>query len=1136
VPPGEPTPDRRPTNFFFLRAGWPKLCVEAMRAEQNVSGDPRAACFYARRSLELAVQWIYDADRSLRPPYKRDLSAMLFEPTFVAVVDPKVRTKMDLVRREGNAAVHRSKPIEEGEAATVVGELFHALFWLARTYAIAPDALPPDDLEFDLRAIPRPPSRQQQKATREALKRQEAADAARDAELETARKENAGLQSELLRLRAEVDEAKARNERSVDPHDYDEETTRDLYIDLLLKEAGWGLGDKRDREFPVTGMPTKSGAGSVDYVLWGDDGRPLGLVEAKRTRRDARAGRQQAKLYADCLEERFGQRPVIFYSNGYQTWLWDDLRYPPRSVQGFFSKEELELLVQRRTSRQALAEVDIDFDIVERPYQQRAIRRIGERFDQDNQRGALLVMATGAGKTRTVIALIDQLMRAGWVKRVLFLADRVALVNQAVRAFKTHLPNVTTVNLSTDADARGRVYVSTYPTTVGRIAEVDAGGEKRFGPGFFDLVVIDEAHRSVYQKYRAIFSYFDSLLVGLTATPKDEVDRNTYGLFGLEPGVPTDAYDLDEAVADGYLVPPRAISVPLKFPLEGMKYAELSEGEKEKWEEQDWGDEAEVPQEIRADAVNRWLFNADTVDKVLATLMSRGHRVAGGDRLGKTIVFAKNIEHAEFIVERFDANYPEFAGNFARVISHNTAFAQSLIDDFSEAERSPHIAVSVDMMDTGIDVPEVVNLVFFKKVRSQTKYWQMMGRGTRLCPGLFGPGDDKRDFFVFDCCDNVGFFNQEIEPPTGSPVPSLTQRLFRDRLELALGLADAGGAGSHGLREDLVEQLRSQVAGMNPDNFLVRPHREWIDRFREREPWEDLDLAVAIELIDHVSGLPTSQRDDDEAAKRFDLIILGLQLRCLRPQPGTEKLRGQVQEIAAGLLEGVNIPAVGAEQSTLDEIAGDDWWVDVTVEMLEGARRRIRGLVRFLERRRRAIVYTDFIDELGEVEEVPLGVASGVGYDRFREKARVYLQAHLDHVVLQKLRRNLPLTPLDLSELERILAEAGVWEADDLEQARREGIGLGIFIRSLVGLEKRAATEAFAEFIHGRSFTADQLHFVNLVIDDLTANGIMDSGLLYEPPFTEVAPRGPEELFDPAEVRQLVAAIDAVRKNAEPAA
>jgi len=442
-----------------------------------------------------------------------------------------------------------------------------------------------------------------------------------------------------------------------------------------LREAGWPLDKPEDREYAVTGMPNNTGEGFVDYVLWGDDGKPLALIEAKRTKRDPREGQRQAELYANCLEKKFGQRPVIFYSNGYDHWMWDDERYPPRAVQGFLKKDELQLAIQRRTTRHALKDAEINGKIVERYYQTRAIRRIAEAFEKDHDRKALLVMATGAGKTRTVIALADLLMRCNWVKRVLFLADRVALVNQTVKAFKAHLPTAAPVNLVTEKETEGRVYVSTYPTMMGLIDE-SADGQRRFGVGHFDLVVIDEAHRSVYQKYRAIFDYFESLLVGLTATPKDEIDRNTYSLFELETGVPTDAYGLEDAVSDKYLVPPKAVSVPLKFQRQGIKYDDLSEEEKDQWDAIEWDDTGNVPAEVGADAINKWLFNKDTVDKVLAHLMLRGQKVSGGDRLGKTIIFAKNHDHAVFIQQRFDANYPHLKGQFARVIDFKTEYAQ----------------------------------------------------------------------------------------------------------------------------------------------------------------------------------------------------------------------------------------------------------------------------------------------------------------------------------------------------------------------------------------------------------------------------------------------------------------------------
>jgi type I restriction enzyme, R subunit len=671
------------------------------------------------------------------------------------------------------------------------------------------------------------------------------------------------------------------------------------------------------------------------------------------------------------------------------------------------------------------------------------------------------------------------------------------------------------------------------------LIEEREGEERRFGPGHFDLIVIDEAHRSVYQKYRAIFAYFDSLLLGLTATPKDEVDRNTYGLFGLKADEPTDAYGLEEAVADGYLVPPRAITVPLKFPREGLRYADLSEAEREQWEEQDWGEDGEMPEEVDPEAVNRWLFNTDTVDKVLETLMTEGHHVAGGDRLGKTIVFAKNNEHAEFIAECFDANYPEHAGSFARVVTYRTEYAQSLIDDFSIKHKAPHIAISVDMLDTGIDVPEVVNLVFFKRVRSKTKFWQMLGRGTRLCPELYGPDEGKRDFLVFDCCDNVAYFNQEIEPSKSSPAPSLAGRLFRERLELVVALGEAAGEGAataegDKLRGKVMAQLQEQVAGMNPDNFLVRPQRQWVERFRGPEAWEDLDLDSATELAEHLADLPTTSRDDDEAAKRFDLVMLGLQLRRLRPQPGEEQLRRRVQGLAAGLLEQTTIPVIRERQEMLEELAGEEWWVDVTVPMLEGARRRIRGLVRLLDERKRATVYTDFVDELGEVEEVELrGVHPEIDQARFRERVQAYVRAHGEDPTVRKLRRNVPVTEADITELENSLLEDGAADAANFEYLRDSSLGLGTFVRSVAGLEKEVVTDALSGFLRGRKFTASQHDFVSLVIDHLAINGVMRVGGLYESPFAEVAPNGPEGLFPNSDIDKLADAIEALWKNTE---
>jgi type I restriction enzyme R subunit len=1134
------------SQFAFLQGEWAAVFESAARAETAVHADPRTACFYARRALELAVSWAYKHDASLKLPYQDNLSALIHDPSFKEAAGEAVFSKARVINTLGNRAVHGHRAIPLDDAMVAVRELFHVAYWLARTYGRA--ARPAPGLAFDASALPK--ATPVRGPTAEQLQQLEAGLRERDEKLAPVLADKTTLDEELKRLRAEVAAAKQAAAAQPDTHDYSEAETRDYFIDLLLKEAGWPLDQARDREFEVSGMPNRQGKGFVDYVLWGDDGKPLALVEAKRTRRDARVGQEQARLYAECLERQFGQRPLIFYSNGYEHWLWDDANYPPRAVQGFYKKAELELAIQRRSIRKPLAEAAIDGQIVERYYQTRGIRRIAEAFERDRDRKALVVMATGAGKTRTVIALCDLLMRCNWAKRVLFLADRVALVNQAVNAFKRHLPDASPVNLVTEKDAEGRVFVSTYPTMMGLIDDT-RDGQRRFGVGHFDLVIIDEAHRSVFQKYRAIFDYFDALLVGLTATPKDEVDRNTYSLFDLESGVPTDAYSLEEAVRDGFLVPPKAVSVPLKFQREGIRYDELSEEDKDQWDALEWDEEGEVPDRVEAEAVNKWLFNTDTVDKVLEHLMTRGLAVAGGDRLGKTILFAKNQHHAEFIAERFNANYPHYRGEFARVITFKTEYAQSLIDSFSAKDKAPHIAISVDMLDTGIDVPEVVNLVFFKLVRSKTKFWQMVGRGTRLCPDLFGPGRDKAFFYLFDYCQNLEYFSQNPETTDGALGESLGKRLFTARLELIGELdgriAAAGGsraeeerAPPHGhpetdaeVRRAIAGLLHTETAAMNLDNFVVRPKRRVVERYARAEAWTALTPEALSELSHEVAGLPSELEPEGEEAKRFDLLLLSLQLALLRAEPAFVRLREQVKAIAGLLEEMGTIPMVREQMALILEVQTDEWWQDVTVPMLEALRRRLRALVKLIEKQKRKPIYTDFEDEMGGETAVDLpGFADGTDYARFRAKAQAFLRAHQDHVAIRKLRMNRPLTATDLAELERMLVESGVGAEEDVRRAAAESNGLGLFVRSLVGMDRGAAKDALADFLSRKTLAANQIEFVNLVVDHLTEHGVMDAARLYESPFTDLTPRGPDGLFTSAEVDGLVEAIARIRGTA----
>ena len=1124
------------SQFAFLTAEFPEIAAHATKAERAALSDPRAACFYARLALEVAINWLYQHDTTLRNPFETTLAARIHEPSFQKLAGPAIVAKARIIKESGNAAAHETRGVDPATAVTAVRELFHLAYWLTRTYAR--NAKPAPGLAFTPQALPRTVNisaatlGQLREVARQSAERAEALQEQQQQRLADTT-QRAALEAELAAARAEIAAIKAANTATPDLHDYDEAATRDAFIDLLLREAGWKLDKPQDREFLITGMPNASTRGFADYVLWADDAKPLGVVEAKRTKRDPHAGQQQAKLYADCLEQQFNQRPIIFTTNGYDHLLWDDLQHPPRPVQGFLTKDELQLAIQRRTLRTPLKSAEIDPEIVGRFYQSRAIRRVAEAFEKDHQRKALLVMATGSGKTRTVIALADLLMRANWAKRILFLADRRALVKQAVNAFKKHLPSSAPVNLATEKTGQGRVYVSTYPTMMNLIEET-ANGQRRFGVGHFDLVIIDEAHRSVYRKYGAIFDYFDSLLVGLTATPKNEVDRDTYRLFALQSGVPTDAYNLEEAVRDGFLVPPKAVSVPLKFIREGVRYADLTEEDKERWDAIEWDEDGTIPSQIDPPALNKWLFNTDTVDKVLQHLMTHGLHVADGERIGKTIVFAKNHDHAQFIVDRFDINYPHLKGSFARVIDHQTEHSHSLLDDFYQQDKSPHIAVSVDMLDTGIDVPQVVNLVFFKIVRSKAKFWQMIGRGTRLCPDLFGPGRHKEFFTVFDFCQNFEYFNQSPEAADAAIPDSLAKRLFAHRVEL-IGELDKHQADNpplHRLRAETADRLHQEVAAMTLDNFIVRPKRRLVEHYANRTAWDHLDQHAQADLATHIAGLPSGLTDEDIDAKRFDLLVLRLQLAMLRDNAEFASLRRKLTDYAGLLEELPNVPMVAAHLSLIIGLQTEEFWQDITPPILDQVRRKLRGLIKLIEFKRRPIIYTDFADEIGNATPIEVsGIPIGTDMDRFRAKVRQFLEAHKNHLAITKLYRNEPLTPTDISELQWMLIEAGAGTPDSAEQINAGG-GLGMFIRSLIGLERAAAKHAFADFIQGRACTAQQIDFIDMIIDHLTARGAMDPRLLYQSPFTDLDPLGVAGIFNETEVSRLVGILQDVTEKA----
>jgi type I restriction enzyme R subunit len=800
-------------NFDFIKL--PQIKSLALAAEKATLLDPRSSCINARIALEASLHWMFDNDDELSHPYESNLNAFLKETSFKETTPPHILNSCELIRKAGNQAAHETRPIPQATSRYTIMELHKVLHWFTRVYFDANI-----ESKFDPSLLPTGAS--QDKGKEEA---QKLADSLAK-KLEEERTQRALAEEELAKLKAEIAANKAAAEAKPDTHDYSEADTRKFYIDLLLAEAGWKVGTESVKvEYELSGVKrnaSKTGMGYADYVLFASDGKPLAVIEAKRTSRDPVEGKLQAADYADALEAKFGQRPLIFYTNGYEIYFWDDKFYPPRKVAGYFKKEELDLAIQRRTTRQSIAHPTVNRDIADRPYQIEAIRAICSHFE-DHHRRSLVVMATGTGKTRTAIALVELLQKANWAKRVLFLCDRDSLIIQTKRAFTKNLPNTVSVDLrSTRTDTNARVCLSTYQTMMNLIDEVESG-IRGFSPAHFDLIIIDEAHRSIYQKYQALFTYFDGLLLGLTATPRSEVDRNTYQMFELEDKNPTYAFELEDAVAKGYLVPYEAMKVSTTFTRKGIKYADLGEEEREEYEDK-FSDPitGAYPDEISPEALNRWLFNKPTVEGFIRNLMEYGIKVEGGDKLGKTIIFALNSKHAQFIVDCFDSAFPKHAGKYCAKIDYSLGKdAQPLIDRFSDVKSFPMIAVSVDMLDTGIDVPEVVNLVFAKPVYSQVKFWQMIGRGTRLCPNLFGPSDDKKHFLIFDYCGNLDFFSAN---PAGKIVRApegITSKLFKMALSLALKLKGDEDHGHIGNRH--LAFCKAFVAGLNESSFIIRP-------------------------------------------------------------------------------------------------------------------------------------------------------------------------------------------------------------------------------------------------------------------------------------------------------------------------
>ena len=1066
------------TNFDFLLScpDFASFGEAAAAAEKIYSIDPAACIINCRRAMEFAVKWMYSVDSALTLPWDDKLVSLLSTEEFRDIVDENLQRRLDYIRRVGNSAAHDGRKITREQAMLCLQNLWVFLDFVAYCYG---DSYTPG--AFDPALV------QQQAAPVYAVPPE------KEAELARLMQENAALREELTARRAEQSPT-----YTPKPLEISEYKTRKLYIDAMLEDAGWTKGKDWLDEVELPGMPNKSEVGYADYVLYGDDGRALAVIEAKRTCLDPAKGRQQAKLYADLLEKQHGRRPVVFLTNGFDTRM-EDGQYPERRVAAVYSKRDLEKLFNLRRMRLSLKNVQVDRKIAGRYYQEEAIKAVCESMGGKNRRKALLVMATGSGKTRTVIALCKALLDKGWVKDVLFLADRNSLVTQAKRSFVNLLPDLSTVNLCEDKENfAAHCVFSTYQTMYNCIDAVhDEQGEKLFTCGHFDLVICDEAHRSIYNKYRDIFTYFDAPLVGLTATPKDEIDKNTYEIFELESGVPTYGYELAQAVKDGYLVDYISVETQLKFIQQGIVYDELSDADKQAYEDTFEDENKDLPESIAASALNEWVFNEDTIREVLRVLMENGLKIDYGNKIGKTIIFAKNHTHAEKIRDVFYKEYPHLNG-WAKVIDNYMTYAQSAIDEFSEPTKLPQIAISVDMLDTGIDVPEVLNLVFFKKVMSRAKFWQMIGRGTRLCPGLMD-GQDKSKFYIFDFCGNFEFFRMNKGKAAAS-MPALAGALFSLKAQIAFKLQDIAYQTEDliAFRQSLVDDMLEQVRALNRENFAVRQHLKYVEKYGDPESYQALSFENTLEMAQELAPLVIPEPDDPKAL-RFDALLYGIELAYLAGKKYSKARRDLITKVSA-VAGGANIPEIMAQSELIHQILETDYLENAGISEFERIRKNIRELIKYIPIG--SVVYmTDFDDQVLSMEWKEAELEND-DLKNYKAKAEFYVRQHQDNAVIAKLKGNIPLNENDIAELQRIM-----WSEVGTRQDYEREIGampLGEFVRGIVGLDMNAAKAAFAEYLDNAQLDSRQIDFVNQIVEYIVRNGMMkDMSVLREPPFTD---------------------------------
>ena len=1112
------------TNFEFLREKRPELANLGYFAEQYANTDPASALQKLRLMSERITKIVYDSYRLHQLP-RASFYDLLEDAEFRSILPNSTWDKIQMLRKRGNSAVHGDEIIPN-IARLLIKEAYDVAGWFhmdidGGSRSSIPAFVPIGKIELA--------KRQKTEKASQALH-----DKLRRAENET---EALLQQLEAIRLEREAQKIASTEEKEVFKTqaaqvarelDFNETETRKNRIDVELGRVGWDVSDKDQvgLEVEVDGQPTPTGKGFADYVLWGDDGKPLAVIEAKKMAKDVNAGKTQARLYADALERKFGQRPLIFYSNGRETWLWDDVPTlilehgaSPRKVYGFYSKDSLEYHIFQRANKSQLGLIKPKAEIADRLYQTEAIRAVADRF-ADGQRKALIVQATGTGKTRVAISITELLSRAKWIKRVLFLCDRRELLKQADNAFKNFLPTETRtfVNAKTAQDRKKRIYLATYPAMIKQFENFDVG--------FFDLIIADESHRSIYNKYRDLFRYFDAYQLGLTATPRGIISHDTYRLFDCADGNPTAHYGLKEAIEH---VPPHLVSFKVvkhttRFLRDGIKWNTMTAKQKQQFEAQ-----VESAEETNFEStdIGKNVFTKDTDRRIIRNLMEDGIRDASGSLPGKTIIFARNHNHAVHLVETFDELYPKYGGKFCHVIDNHEARASQLIDDFKDPKNELRIAVSVDMLDTGIDVPEIVNLVFAKPVKSYVKFWQMIGRGTRLSENLYGIGEDKKEFLIFDHFGNFEYFDEnptESEKPATKP---FMQRLFEARVELADTANTKMDADAFSIAIDLIRKDLNAL--VDSKTIEVRDNWRDIETLRDGDTLQQFDAMTHKMLFDRMA--PLARWIDirkSEDARRFDFLMTKLQIEHLKESSLFDDLRGDLQSEMDALKKNLN--QVKAKSETIRNISSADFWNDISIEKLEFIRTDLRSIMKYKMRTRPPKFEARYIDVMDgdEVSDDHVPKYNGQELIAYRQRVESALEQISDNPILAKIKAGHALTESEIEDLSKVIL--GI---DPLIRLKHLPTQLNLkgdlhrAIRSIVGLETEAVEEVFKDFVKNHSeLSAVQIRFLRTLKNIISQYGGLEIDRLWEDPFDRIAVDGIDGLFSNSEVDDIVSIVE----------